>query len=91
MRDREFVIVARRAIEGDTEDEVVAETVCTSRGEIDILGEPVEVGEWLLDDDVEVEGVEEIVWSGVLLAEDDVVSDFDPRTDKVDDGECDAE
>ena len=91
VRDHEFVIVVRRAIEGDTEDEVVAEKVCASRGEVDIFGEPVAVGEWLLDDDVEVEGVEEIVWRGVLLVEDDVVPDFDPRTEKVDDGECDGD
>jgi hypothetical protein len=91
VRVHEFVIVVRSAIEGDTEDEVVAEKVCTSRGEIVITGELVAVGEWLLDDDVEDEGVEEIVTRGLLLAEDDVVSDFDPRTDSVEDGEFDDE
>ena len=87
VRVREFVIVVRR--EGDTEDEDVAEKVCTSRGEIDILGELVPASDWLLIDDVDVEGVEEMERRGVLLAEDDAVSDFDPRTDKVDDGVCD--
>ena len=43
VRDLLFVIVVRRAIEGDTEDEDVAEKVCTSRGEIDTFEELVPV------------------------------------------------
>ncbi len=88
VKDLRFVIVVRRSIEGDTEDEDVVVKVCTSRGEIDTFEELVPVGEWLLDDDVEDEGVEEIVTRGVLLVEDDAVSDFDPRTDCVDNGVC---
>jgi len=43
VRDILFVIVVRRAIEGDTEGEDVAEKVCTSRGEIDTFEELVPV------------------------------------------------